>query len=120
MEKARDLMQLGVRTVEKDSSIYDAIAILAEHQISGLPVTDGSTLVGIITERDILQLVFREEHVPGSVESYMTRDVVTFDEEDDIAKIWTCLVRQSYRRVPIVREGRLTGIISRTDLSAPA
>ncbi len=116
MEKARDLMQLGVRTVEKDSSIYDAIAILAEHHISGLPVTDGSTLVGIITERDILQLIFREEHVPGAVEKYMTRDVVTFDEEDDIGKIWTCLVRQSYRRVPIVREGRLTGIISRTDL----
>ncbi len=116
MEKARDLMQLGVRTVEKDSSIYDAIAILAEHRISGLPVTDGSTLVGIITERDILQLIFRQEHVPGPVADYMTRDVVTFDEEESISTIWTCLVRQSYRRVPIVREGRLTGIISRTDL----
>lgn len=116
MEKARDLMQLGVRTVEKDSSIYDAIAILAERRGSGLPVTDGSTLVGIITEKDVLQLVFQEEHLPGSVEQYMTRDVVTFDEQDDLAKVWTCLVRQSYRRVPIVREGRLTGIISRTDL----
>jgi CBS domain-containing protein len=116
MEKARDLMQLGVRTVEKDSSIYDAIAILAERRGSGLPVTDGSTLVGIITEKDVLQLVFQAEHLPGSVEQYMTRDVVTFDEQDDLAKVWTCLVRQSYRRVPIVREGRLTGIISRTDL----
>ncbi|HSV98888.1 MAG TPA: CBS domain-containing protein [Sedimentisphaerales bacterium] len=116
MEKARDLMQLGVRTIEQDSSIYDAIAILAERRGSGLPVTDGSTLVGIITEKDVLQLVFQEEHLPGSVEQYMTRDVVTFDEEDDLAKVWTCLVRQSYRRVPIVREGRLTGIISRTDL----
>jgi CBS domain-containing protein len=116
MEKARDLMQLGVRTVEKDSSIYDAIAILAERRGSGLPVTDGSTLVGIITEKDVLQLIFQEEHLPGSVEQYMTRDVVTFDEEDDLAQVWTCLVRQSYRRVPIVREGRLTGIISRTDL----
>lgn len=116
MEKARDLMQLGVRTVEKDSSIYDAIAILAERRGSGLPVTDGSTLVGIITEKDVLQLVFQEEHLPGSVEQYMTRDVVTFDEQDDLAKVWTCLVRQSYRRVPIVREGRLTGIISRADL----
>jgi CBS domain-containing protein len=116
MEKARDLMQLGVRTIEKDSSIYDAIAILAERRVSGLPVTDGSTLVGIITEKDVLQLIFREEHLPGTVEKYMTRDVVTFDEEDDVARIWSCLVRQSYRRVPIVREGRITGIISRTDL----
>ncbi|MGE5294091.1 MAG: CBS domain-containing protein, partial [Solirubrobacterales bacterium] len=89
---------------------------LAEHRISGLPVTDGAILVGIITERDILQLVFREEHLPGCVEEYMTRDVVTFEEDDEIGKIWTCLVRQSYRRVPILRDGRLTGIISRTDL----
>jgi CBS domain-containing protein len=116
MEKARDLMQLGVRTIEKDCSVYDAIAILAECRISGLPVTDGSTLVGIITEKDILQLLFREEHLPGPVERYMTTDVVTFEEDDDVARIWTCLVRQPYRRVPIVREGRPTGIISRTDL----
>lgn len=116
MEKARDLMQLGVRTIEKDCSVYDAIAILAEHRISGLPVTDGSILVGIITEKDILQLLFREERLPGPVEKYMTPDVVTFDEDDDVARIWTCLVRQSYRRVPIVREGRPTGIISRADL----
>lgn len=116
MEKARDLMQLGVRTIERDCSIYDAIAILAECRISGLPVTDGSVLVGIITEMDILQLLFREERLPGPVEKYMTRDVVTFEEDDDVAEIWTCLVRQPYRRVPIVREGRPTGIISRTDL----
>ncbi|MEN6334437.1 MAG: CBS domain-containing protein [Phycisphaerales bacterium] len=116
MEKARDLMQLGVRTIEKDCSVYDAIATLAECRISGLPVTDGSVLVGIITEKDILQLLFREERLPGPVEKYMTRDVVTFEEEDDVAEIWTCLVRQPYRRVPIVREGRPTGIVSRADL----
>jgi len=116
VEKARDLMQIGVRTIEKDSSVYDAIGMLGQHRISGLPVMDGRTLVGIITEKDILQLVFREEHLPGSVEKYMTRNVITFDEDDSAVKVWTCLVRQSYRRVPIVREGRLTGIISRTDL----
>jgi CBS domain-containing protein len=116
MEKARDLMQIGVKTIEKDCSIYEAIGILVERRISGLPVMDGRTMVGIITEKDILQLVFREEHLPGAVEKYMTRDVVTFNEQDDVAKIWTCLVQQPYRRVPIVRDGRLTGIISRTDL----
>jgi len=116
MEKARDLMQIGVKTIAKDGSVYDAIGILGKHRISGLPVMDGPTLVGIITEKDILQLVFRQEHLPGAVEKYMTREVVTFDENDDIAQIWTCFVRQSYRRVPIMREDRLVGIISRTDL----
>lgn len=116
VEKARDLMQIGVRTIEKSNSVYDAIGMLGQHRISGLPVMDGPNLVGIITEKDILQLVFREEHLPGPVEKYMTRNVIMFDEDDSITKIWTYLVRQSYRRVPIVRNGRLTGIISRTDL----
>jgi len=116
IEKARDLMQVGVRTVEKNGSLYDAIGILGRHRISGLPVMDGPTLVGIITEKDILRLVVRQEHLPGAVENYMTRDVVTFDENEDLASIWSCFVRQSYRRVPIMRENRLVGIISRTDL----
>ncbi|MBN1506345.1 MAG: CBS domain-containing protein [Sedimentisphaerales bacterium] len=114
--KARDLMQIGVKTVPCDASIYEAIRILVERRISGLPVVDGATMVGIITEKDILQLVFRQEHLPGAVGKYMTAGVVAFDEEEEISKIWACLVSNSYRRVPIVHGGKLTGIISRTDL----
>jgi CBS domain-containing protein len=114
--KARDLMKIGVKTVEKNCSIYEAIRILVEHRISGLPVVDDRRIVGIITEKDILQLVVRESHLPGPVEAYMTRQVITFDEEQDAAEIWSCLIRSSFRRVPIVREGKLSGIISRTDL----
>jgi CBS domain-containing protein len=115
-EKARDLMKIGVKTVEKDCSIYEAIRILVEHRISGLPVVDDRKIVGIITEKDVLQLVVRERHLPGPVEAYMTRQVVAFDEEEDVATIWSCLVGNSFRRVPILRGGNLTGIISRTDL----
>jgi len=115
-DKARDLMRIGVRTVEKDCSIYEAIRILVEHRISGLPVVDDRKIVGIITEKDILQLVVRERHLPGPVEAYMTRQVVTCDEEEDADKIWSLLVHNPFRRVPVVRGDKLTGIISRTDL----
>jgi CBS domain-containing protein len=114
--KARDLMKIGVRTVDRNASIYDAIRILVEHRISGMPVMDGRRLVGIITEKDILELVFNKQRLPGPVEQYMTRQVVTFDEEEDVTKIWSCLVRNSYRRVPILRNGKLTGIVTRADL----
>jgi CBS domain-containing protein len=115
-EKARDLMQIGVKTVAQDASIYEAIRILVDHRISGLPVMDGSTLVGIITEKDVLRLVFHEERLPGPIRDYMTRNVVTFDETDDLDRIWSCLVHNNFRRVPVLRNGRLTGIITRADL----
>jgi CBS domain-containing protein len=116
VEKACDIMQIGVKTVEKTRSIYEAIRILVEHHISGLPVMDGQRMVGIITEKDVLQLVVRGEHLPGPVEQYMTRRVVAFDESDTIDKIWACLIEHSYRRVPITHDNKLTGIITRTDL----
>jgi CBS domain-containing protein len=115
-EKARDLMRIGVRTVAKDASIYEAIRILVDHRISGLPVTDGDKMVGMITEKDVLRLVFHEERLPGPIEAYMTRRIVAFEEEDDLEKIWSCLIHNPYRRVPILRRGQLTGIITRTDL----
>lgn len=115
-EKARDVMEIGVRTVAKDASIYEAIRILVDHRISGLPVMDGEEMVGIITEKDVLRLVFHEERLPGPVEAYMTRQIVAFNEADDLDRIWSCLVHNAYRRVPIMRNGRLTGIITRADL----
>jgi CBS domain-containing protein len=116
VEKARDVMKIGVKTVSRESSIYEAIRILVEHRISGLPVMDGREMVGIITEKDLLRLVLDAEHTPGPVGDYMTREIVAFDEEDDLDEIRSCLVENSYRRVPILRDSELVGIITRADL----
>jgi CBS domain-containing protein len=115
-QKARDVMKVGAKTIGKDSSVYEAISILVERHITGLPVVDGADLVGIITEKDILRLVWSLSQLSGTLAEYMTRQVVTFNEEDNLAEIWACLMENDFRRVPILRDGTLTGVISRADL----
>ena len=114
--KARDIAQYGVATVDKNSSVYQAIALMIKKNVSGLPVVDTSGLVGIISEKDALRLLYETEFVEGCVGDYMTTDVFTFDEKDDLANICQCLIDNSFRRVPVLHEGRLAAIITRADL----
>jgi CBS-domain-containing membrane protein len=114
--KAADIMRCGVTTIRKEKSVYDAIKILVEKNISGLPVVDDTGLAGIISEKDVLKLMFETEFISGSVEDYMTRDIVTFDEQDSLSEICNCLIENHFRRVPIMHNNKLSGIISRADL----
>jgi len=114
--KAKDIAKYGVITIEKDKSVYDAIRKLVEKNISGLPVVDDTGLVGIISEKDVLRLLYDKKLLRGSVGDYMTGDVISFDEEDNLVNICDCLMNNYFRRVPIMHQGKLVGIISRADL----
>jgi len=114
--KAKDVAQYDVATIDKNASVYQAISLMVKKNITGLPVVDGSTLLGIITEKDALKLLYDTEFIAGCVGDYMTTNLVTFDEEDDIADICQCLTTNHFRRVPIMREGKLAAILSRADL----
>ena len=114
--KAKDITQYGVATIDKNASVYQAVALMVKRSVTGLPVVDESGLLGLISEKDVLKLLYDTELVEGCVGDYMTTDILTFDENDDLAGICRCLIQKSFRRVPIMRQGRLAGIISRADL----
>jgi CBS domain-containing protein len=114
--KAKHVMQYGPATIDKRTSVYEAIALMVKRQATGLPVVDESGLVGLISEKDVLKLLYDTEFVEGSVGDYMTTKVFKFDEEDDLVDICKCLMLNSFRRVPVMHQGRLAGIISRADL----
>ncbi len=113
---AKDIMKCAVVVIRKDESVYEAIRLLMEKNISGLPVVDDTSLVGIISEKDLLKLLFDKEFLPGIVEDYMTKEVVSFDEEDSVLDVCYSLMTNHFRRVPILRRGNIVGIISRADL----
>ncbi len=105
--------------VRRQTEIYDAIRILIDHNITGLPVVnDDMTIAGIVTEKDVLELLYNIEDKPGHVEDFMTTDVVTFDQEESLIDITDCLMSNHFRRVPIIAAGKLVGIISRKDIIA--
>jgi len=115
--RARDIAQYDVVSIDKDASVYQAIDLMVEKDITGLPVVDKTGLVGVISEKDVLKLLYDSEFVGGTVGEYMTIDVVTFEEEDDLTDICRCLIENDFRRVPILRNNKeLVAIITRADM----
>ncbi len=126
MFEAKTVMKTDVFTVKRQTPIYEAIKLLVENHITGLPVVnDDMTLAGIVTEKDVLGLLSNLDAlmvVPdlkgsvAAVEDFMTKDVVSFDQNDDLLDICECLIDNSFRKVPITSGGRVVGIISRRDV----
>lgn len=115
--KAKNVMTADVAYVKKQTPIYEAIETLVEKNITGLPVVnDDMTLVGIITEKDALKLLYNIENESGKVEDFMTKGIVSFNQDDSIIDIAECLIKNHFRRVTITSEGKLAGIISRKDI----
>ena len=119
MFNARAIMKTNVISVDKDTEIYEAIRIMLENNITGLPVAnDDQTLAGVITEKDVLRLLYDSGDLPGTVKDFMTTDVTCFDQEDSLIDIVDSFITNHFRRVPILDEYKLVGIISRKDIIA--
>ncbi len=116
MVTAKDIMSKSILTVDKDMTPNEVIKMLVRDSVTGMPVVDDEMrLIGVVTEKDILKMLYNKEK-SKTVQELMTRDVVTFDEDDDLINIFKCLVNNSFRRVPVMSKGRLVGIISRRDI----
>ena len=117
MLKAKDIMTTDVITVKSQTSVYQAIQELIDNNITGLPVVDDDmNVVGVISEKDMLKLLYDLEEDGGTVADHMTETAVSFGPEDDLVDICDCFKKNPFRRVPILSEGKLAGIISRTDI----
>jgi len=116
--KAKDLMTKQIISVRKDTPVSEAVELLAKNNITGVPVVkDDMTVVGILTEKDVLRLFWsHEDQKNDTVSSFMTQPVVHFDENDTLASVCACLMNYFLRRVPVTSKGKVVGIISRPDI----
>jgi CBS domain-containing protein len=116
----KDHMVTQVMTLHPDMEILRASHILIGADVSGAPVLDRhGRLVGILTERDCLQVVLHAGYhgQPGGlVRDYMTRDPVSVTPEDTILELAERFIKERYRRYPVLDGGRLVGVISRRDV----
>jgi CBS domain-containing protein len=138
--KASDIMATDVITVGPDSSVQDVAEILLKHRISGLPVVDArGHVVGIVSEGDLLRraeigagherswwlklLMGREglateyihEH-SRKVADVMSHEVITAEPDTPVSDIAETLECNRIKRLPIVKDGKLVGIVSRANL----
>jgi CBS-domain-containing membrane protein len=138
--KARDVMVSPVITVKPSSSVKEVATTLLERRISAVPVVDDhGKLVGIISEGDLMHRseagterqrpwwllgwtgdeTLAAEYVKAharKVADVMTRNVITATPETPLHEIAALLERNSIKRVPIVKDGQLVGIVSRANL----
>jgi CBS domain-containing protein len=78
---------------------------------------DDMTLVGIISEQDVLRLFHTyEDEKDRTVNDFMTQPAIHFEEEESLLDICYCLRDNAIRRVPVTSKGKVTGIISRSDI----
>jgi CBS domain-containing protein len=117
MLTAGTIMTTDLVTVRPTASIEEAIEVLLNQQISGLPVTDDDgRLVGVITEFALLAVAYDKRVKNHTVNQHMTREVITVDLNDPISRIADLCIVHRVRRVPVMLDGRLVGIIARRDV----
>ncbi|MDC0936131.1 CBS domain-containing protein [Pirellulales bacterium] len=117
MTTAREIMTENVTTIKRDCSIEDAISLLLEKQVSGLPVVDDfGHLVGIVTEYALLAIAYDQSVLQDSVELHMTTDVLSVGVDDPINTAADLCIAHRVRRLPVMDGDRLVGLISRRDV----
>ncbi|HEY9720837.1 MAG TPA: CBS domain-containing protein [Oscillatoriaceae cyanobacterium] len=138
----RDLMTREVLTVRPETPVQQIIRLLSGQAISGVPVVDGDRVVGIVSEGD---LIMREKpvHAPAAIEflgallvlenpqrtyeelrrtvgataaDVMTKRVVTTRPEADVSEAARVMIEHDLKRLPVIENDRLVGILTRKDL----
>ena len=114
--KVQDAMVRDLITVRETDSALASLKVLIKGGVSGAPVvSEDQRLLGIVTEFDLLLAIdFVGEQVP--VSRVMTSDVVTVSPDTDLDSARELLVTNNWRRLPVLEEGELIGILSRRDI----
>ncbi len=114
---AEDVMSCGLLTLPPEAPVYEAMETISKQHVTGLPIVDGEMrLLGIITEKDVLNYCIHPVPADATVATLMTANVVAFDRKASLDPICECLIQKDFHRVPIVDQGRLVGVISRSDI----
>lgn len=109
--KVADVMTSRVITVTEKQTKQQAARLLSDHRISGLPVVnDDNAVVGVVTEYDIIS---KQGKMVGEI---MTRGVISVTPDTDLEDVGHMLVHERIKRLPVLDQGRLVGIVSRADL----
>ena len=115
-----EMMNKNVVTISPDETAALAARLLSRNNVGSLPVcgSDGK-LRGMVTDRDIVLRCVAAENVPESttVREIMSRGIVTVAPEDDVKEAARLMAHEQIRRLPVVREGHVVGMVTLADIA---
>jgi CBS domain-containing protein len=119
VNSVRDAMTEDPRSIGASTSVVEAARLMRDEHIGSLPITDGDTLVGMITDRDITTRVVAEaaDLATTTVGDVYSQDLISVEPDKDLAEALGLMARHQVRRLPVVEDGRLVGIVAQADIA---
>ena len=119
MPLIRDIMSKVVVSIRPDATLIDAVKVLTKHHLSGAPVVSTTgDVIGFVSEPNLMDVLFDDESRTRKVSDYMSREVHMVHVNDSIGAAATMFAMFGFRRLPVVEDGRLIGVVTRRDLLA--
>lgn len=116
-DRVRELMTVGVVTVTPEDTVETALRRMIDHDIGAVVVVEGSSPVGVFTERDVTRRVLTDRDLLARpVREVMSAPVVTTEPDAEIVFVFETMNERKIRRLPVVEDGRLVGILTERDL----
>ena len=115
-ESVREIMEENVITLKENADMDDAIETFLTKNVGGTPiVNDDNQLISLITERDVIKALLDKIDENETIDDYITRKVIVATPGERLKDVARTMVRNGFRRLPVVSEERLVGIITSTD-----
>jgi len=118
--RLQEIMTKNVITAQPNTTVTDAAKIMQAHNVGAIPVCDqNKKVLGIITDRDIVVRSIANNGDPKTttIDGLMTKEVVTAEPDMDAEEAARLMARHKIRRLPVVQNGRLVGIVAIGDLA---
>jgi CBS domain-containing protein len=119
VSNVRDAMTEDPRSIGPSTSVVEAAQLMRDEHIGSLPITDGDTLLGMITDRDITTRVVAEgaDLAATPVGNVYSQDLISVEPDKDLDEALMLMARHQVRRLPVVEDGRLVGIVAQADIA---
>ena len=118
----RDVMSSNPCAIDADKPVAYAAKMMKEEDVGLAPIVEGDRLVGTLTDRDIVLRVVAEGKDPQTVTAreVASTDLVTIDPQQDLDEALRLMASNQVRRLPVVEEGRLVGVLAQADVAREA
>lgn len=114
--KVSDVMNRSLVVCNVSDDISSISSLMLEYDIGFVPIVDGKYIVGVITDRDIACRIFSNDDIDSNISSYMSRDVICVNVNDDISTVLDKMSKYRVKRVLVSDNDRIVGTLSISDL----